>query len=107
MKSIAGNRNAGIQKCKSRKFYYHNISTNPNFSGKKDRTVDISQSELLQKKLQAAGVKNKLVVYDRVAHGWYGALLSDSYDKIENFSNHCHKITHKNAGQSPGVFKIV
>jgi dipeptidyl aminopeptidase/acylaminoacyl peptidase len=55
------------------------------FHGRKDRTVNISQSELLQKKLQATGVKNKLVVYDRAAHGWYGALLSDSYDKIESF----------------------
>lgn len=55
------------------------------FHGRKDRTVNISQSELLQKKLQATGIKNKLVVYDRAAHGWYGALLSDSYDKIESF----------------------
>lgn len=55
------------------------------FHGKQDYIVDVSQSQLLQKKLQQAGVKNKLVVYADARHGWFGNTLSDSFDKIETF----------------------
>ncbi len=55
------------------------------FHGKQDYMVNISQSQTLQKKLQQAGVANKLVVYNNAGHGWYGATLSDSFDKIEAF----------------------
>lgn len=54
------------------------------FHGEQDYLVNISQSKTLQRKLQQAGVTNKLVVYN-AGHGWYGATLSDSFDKIEVF----------------------
>jgi acetyl esterase/lipase len=56
------------------------------FHGGKDVVVDVSQSKLLAKRLQEAGVKNELHVYPNAAHGrWYGQLLVSSFDKIENF----------------------
>ena len=55
------------------------------FHGKQDYIVNISQSQTLQRKLQQAGVANKLVVYNNAGHGWYGATLSDSFDKTEIF----------------------
>ncbi|HEX5149849.1 MAG TPA: alpha/beta hydrolase [Parafilimonas sp.] len=53
--------------------------------GKRDYVVDISQSELLQQRLEQAGVKNRLVVYPDAGHGWRGNTLSDSFDAIEAF----------------------
>lgn len=77
---------------------YHNssaisfitASTSPTliFHGRQDYIVSISQSQLLHQKLKQAGVINKLVVYDNAGHGWYGATLSDSFDKIEEFLQH-------------------
>ncbi len=55
------------------------------FHGKEDHTVDTSQSELLYKKLQQAGVPSRLVWYDNAGHGWHGATLSNSFDIIEEF----------------------
>jgi acetyl esterase/lipase len=55
------------------------------FHGKQDYIVDVSQSQLLQQKLQQAGVTNKLVVYPNAGHGWFGNTLSDSFDKVEVF----------------------
>ena len=55
------------------------------FHGKQDYIVDVSQSKLLQSKLEQAGVKNKLVVYPNAGHGWLGNTLSDSFDTIESF----------------------
>jgi dipeptidyl aminopeptidase/acylaminoacyl peptidase len=40
---------------------------------------------LLQKKLENAGVPNQMVIYPRERHGWQGANLKDSFDKIETF----------------------
>jgi acetyl esterase/lipase len=55
------------------------------FHGSNDPIVDVSQSKLLQKKLESAGVKNELVVYPGQRHGWYGNTLSNSFDRIESF----------------------
>jgi acetyl esterase/lipase len=55
------------------------------FHGRQDQLVNISQSQLLHQKLQQAGVADKLVVYNNAGHGWFGATLSDSFDKIEAF----------------------
>ena len=55
------------------------------FHGGNDPVVNISQSEALKKKLQAAGVKNNLVVYPTQRHGWHGSTLSNSFDHIETF----------------------
>ncbi len=51
----------------------------------KDPVVDVSQSQLLSKKLSAAGVVHELVIYPAERHGWYGTALSRSFDKIEAF----------------------
>lgn len=59
------------------------------FHGKQDYIVDVSQSKLLQQKLQQAGVKNNLVIYPDSGHGWFGNTLSDSFDKIEAFLKTC------------------
>ena len=53
--------------------------------GKKDLVVDESQSQLLQQRLEQAGVRNKLIVYPKVGHGWHGNTLSKSFDAIEAF----------------------
>ncbi|HEX6335029.1 MAG TPA: alpha/beta hydrolase [Flavisolibacter sp.] len=55
------------------------------FHGSRDPVVDISQSRILKKKLEAAGVHHELVVYPGQRHGWYGATLSNSFDRIEGF----------------------
>lgn len=53
--------------------------------GGSDQVVDISQSQLLKDKLKKAGVHHELVVYPRERHGWHGANLSDSFDRIIAF----------------------
>jgi acetyl esterase/lipase len=53
--------------------------------GGKDNIVDLSQSKDLKSKLDKAGVTNELVVYAGQHHGWHGATLSNSFDRIEKF----------------------
>lgn len=53
--------------------------------GSNDKIVNVSQSRSLKNKLDKAGVKNELVIYPGKAHGWYGATLSNSFDRIESF----------------------
>lgn len=53
--------------------------------GAKDPLVPLSQSQLLQVKLQAFAVAHQLVVYPNGGHGWDGADLIDSFSKIESF----------------------
>jgi acetyl esterase/lipase len=64
-----------------------NTATPPTliFHGGQDYIVNISQSQLLHQKLQRAGIADKLVIYNSAGHGWSGATLSDSFDKIEAF----------------------
>ena len=47
--------------------------------------VDQSQSRLLADKLQAAGVPHQFVLYPTEGHGWFGANMVDSFNKIEAF----------------------
>ncbi len=53
--------------------------------GGKDDLVSYTQSIMLRNKLQAAGVVNQYVFYPNEGHGWYGATLDDSFDKVEAF----------------------
>lgn len=53
--------------------------------GGSDQVVNVSQSQLLKEKLQKARVRNDMVVYPKERHGWYGATLSNSFDRIINF----------------------
>jgi dipeptidyl aminopeptidase/acylaminoacyl peptidase len=53
--------------------------------GGNDQIVDASQSRLLKDKLEKAGVDHELVIYPRERHGWSGANLLDSFDRIEAF----------------------
>jgi acetyl esterase/lipase len=55
------------------------------FQGGKDPLVSPAQSNLLKKKLDAAGVPNQLVLYANEGHGWVGNTLSDSFQKISQF----------------------
>ncbi len=55
------------------------------FHGADDGIVDLSQSTILQKKLQSEAVPHDLVVYKGERHGWFGATLSRSFDRIETF----------------------
>jgi acetyl esterase/lipase len=55
------------------------------FHGAKDNVVDLSQSRLLEQKLQSTGVAHELNVYPQAGHGWQGPLLSKSFDTIEAF----------------------
>jgi acetyl esterase/lipase len=53
--------------------------------GGKDDLVSYTQSELLRDKLKAAGVVNQYIFYPNEGHGWYGATLEDSFDKVKAF----------------------
>lgn len=53
--------------------------------GGRDKIVDPSQSRLLEEKLTQAGVPNELVLYPKERHGWKGANLTNSFDRIEAF----------------------
>jgi acetyl esterase/lipase len=53
--------------------------------GGSDALVPISQSVTLHAKLQQAGVTTQLVTYPNEGHGWVGANMEDSYNKIEAF----------------------
>lgn len=55
------------------------------FHGGLDPLVPLSQSSSLKAKLDAVKVPAQLVIYPAEGHGWEGASLSDSYDKIEAF----------------------
>lgn len=59
------------------------------FQGGKDMLVNPRQSKALKDKLEDAGVVNELVLYPDEGHGWTGATLSGSFDKISDFlQNH-------------------
>jgi acetyl esterase/lipase len=53
--------------------------------GGADILVDPAQSVLLKNKLQALGVTVQYVFYPTENHGWVGANLTDSFNKIELF----------------------
>lgn len=53
--------------------------------GGSDNIVNVSQSKSLKEKLDKAGVKNEMVIYPGKQHGWHGATLSNSFDRIESF----------------------
>jgi acetyl esterase/lipase len=53
--------------------------------GVKDQVVDISQSKLLKNKLAAEGVIHELVEYPGLGHGWYGANMTNSFNRVEIF----------------------
>jgi acetyl esterase/lipase len=55
------------------------------FQGGADPLVPISQSVSLDGKLQTMGVTNQYVFYPTEGHGWVGANLSDSFDKLQAF----------------------
>ena len=55
--------------------------------GDKDFMVDVSQSQRLKTKLESSGVPVQLVVYPNEGHGWFGANLEDSFEKIVAFLN--------------------
>jgi acetyl esterase/lipase len=67
--------------------YFVNAQTAPTLilQGGSDQIVNPSQSRLLKDKLEKAGVAHELVVYPRERHGWHGANLKDSFDRIESF----------------------
>jgi len=53
--------------------------------GGNDIVVSPSQSGLLNNKLTVAGVTHEYVFYPAEGHGWVGANLSDSFNKIQAF----------------------
>jgi acetyl esterase/lipase len=53
--------------------------------GGADIVVPPSQSTLLNTRLQTAGVVRQLVFYPTEGHGWAGANLTDSFNKIQAF----------------------
>jgi acetyl esterase/lipase len=55
--------------------------------GGRDNLVPVAQSKALKEKLESTGVPVELVVYPNEGHGWYGANLTDSYQRIELFLN--------------------
>lgn len=69
--------------------YFVTYQTPPTLilQGGSDNIVAPSQSKLLKQKLDKAGVANDMVIYPKERHGWYGANLSDSFDRIVAFLN--------------------
>ena len=55
------------------------------FQGGADPLVSPSQSLALKNKLQSMGVVHQYFLYPTEKHGWTGAPLSDSFDKIVQF----------------------
>ncbi len=55
--------------------------------GGADIVVDYTQSVILRDKLITSGVTNQYVFYPSENHGWTGANLTDSFDKITAFLN--------------------
>jgi acetyl esterase/lipase len=53
--------------------------------GGRDVIVSLSQSQALEKKLQAAGVLHDLILYSGEGHGWHGRNMAHSFDAIESF----------------------
>lgn len=53
--------------------------------GDQDNLVPVEQAYMLQDKLEAAGVFNKLVIYPGQGHGWLGEDLNDSFRQVEAF----------------------
>ena len=50
-----------------------------------DPLVALNQSTMLKNKLTQAGVINEMVVYPTEGHGWIGANMQDSFNRIEVF----------------------
>lgn len=67
--------------------YFVNAQTAPTLilQGGHDQIVNPSQSRLLKEKLEKSGVAHEMVVYPGERHGWQGANLKDSFDRIERF----------------------
>lgn len=57
------------------------------FHGGMDIIVAYTQSVLLKDRLLAMGVTNQYVFYPAESHGWSGANLGDSFEKIQAFIN--------------------
>ena len=55
------------------------------FHGGVDIVVSPSQSVSLDTKLLTSGVTHQYVFYPTEGHGWVGANLSDSFNKIQAF----------------------
>jgi acetyl esterase/lipase len=55
--------------------------------GGKDGLVPVSQSKALKEKLDKSDIPAELVIYPNEGHGWYGANLTNSYERIEAFLN--------------------
>ncbi len=53
--------------------------------GGQDNLVAPSQATILDNKLQSSGVPHQYVNYPNEGHGWFGATLEDSFNKIEAF----------------------
>lgn len=53
--------------------------------GGADQVVKPSQATALRDKLTLNGVANSYVFYPTEGHGWYGANLTDSFNKIQDF----------------------
>lgn len=53
--------------------------------GGADLIVPKNQSDILNNKLQTAGVSHQYIVYPLEGHGWIGANLSDSFNQIQAF----------------------
>ncbi len=66
---------------------YINIQSSPTifFHGGTDLVVGVNQATALRAKLLMSAVPNQYVFYPTEGHGWGGANLIDSFDKIQAF----------------------
>lgn len=66
-------------------FITNNSPATITFQGLQDPLVRADQQDALHARLNAVFVKNSLVTYPSEGHGWVGANLVDSFDKMQAF----------------------
>jgi acetyl esterase/lipase len=55
--------------------------------GSDDPVVPVAQATALKDKLDGAGVPVQMVIYPGEGHGWFGAPLADTYNRVASFLN--------------------
>ena len=55
------------------------------FQGGRDQLVNPRQSTMLKARLDSLKVKNDLILYPNEGHGWKGASLRNSFDRVQRF----------------------
>ena len=69
------------------RFVNSSVPPTAQFFGGLDNLIPLSQGNDLKDALDTAGVTNEYTLYSNEGHGWIGANLTDTENKIANFFN--------------------